>query len=1124
MKVMINRLIDDDFDWLNGWMWDRSRAIRVELNKNYRLPEDNEVYVRIYEMCIRFHLVSMQQMSKSKALGKDYDRHTDWEQLGAACNQMKELWDKIKVYMPQDGKTPSPLEASRVAEIHAYNIIVGLKEPDHREAVRRHPRVRTAQAIVRLAQDSKNPSAFWSLVRSNRVSYLLACAAATRFNAVRVDTLEAMVKAYMVHKQKVDELTLVKLVDMLGFDNQDQVKSFCAEFGGEFETDHQNITRLRPETLTIRHDPSILNKQYFSQKYVEFKRGGRNLAAILLGYNMGDAGSEGMVETISDEDEDSLFVPESSAPSNPFAAAASTAQTTGQASPFAKPGLFDPSKDTIKFSTPSNASGVTNPFAGAAAKSSNNGQSTTPAPATGANPFAPFAAKNPAASLSVNGFGTPAPAASFPTPAASNSFTKTAIPNTFATLGTTTAPSAPGATPAFSLSAGSSAGFTGFSSLKPTNSLTGDVASAATSTGLTGFPKLPTFSSTPSLTPKIPGTPAAAPLFATPSQPLAASPNEDKKQKEAEEVQRKAKEEEARKAQEERERVAEEQRRKAEEERQRKIQEEQAKALVAEQQRRLREEKEAERIRLENEAARKAEVERQKALEVMGRNLFQDPKEGFMTQYLQHLTTIIAQETMKTIEAEQDARDNALADRMAQERRVRLVRMAFYKWCHVIESKRKKAEALRRRERRRRFKAEVKERRSSKASSAISPQALEVQPVGEVPEERPLANSTKGPTSNRSAMSPPKTRKPQKAARSVRPSSEISNGDFSQSYYDARAESRINQAMQPIVDRTETNYFKLLAMGVDRATARDLTIDSGNALKRSFGSTEGEDAPPTESSKRVRRSPSSLFETPDRPRRSLPPTTHPSSALRQSLPVPVDDEERVARYRAIKASLVRSGHRPSQSIDGSRTFRDSVSRQSTPFGNSTTRNPEERPKYWARESRFVPQHLYGQPDAIREYRRQVNAKSPSSSFAASEPQGRAPDPPGFLLSSPVPAVERKEEIVAQTQMRDLPERSAAAVVIDDDADEEDGGELDTEIEVEGEEWDGYDDNIGDDFGGEEEEELFYDEDAKDEVLNSEDDDLSDDIEEEEEDYDDDDDDDGVQRPGATQDDAIELSD
>ena len=286
-------------------------------------------------------------------------------------------------------------------------------------------------------------------------------------------------------------------------------------------------------------------------------------------------------------------------------------------------------------------------------------------------------------------------------------------------------------------------------------------------------------------------------------------------------------------------------------------------------------------------------------------------------------------------------------------------------------------------------------------------------------------------------------------------------------------------------------------MGIEPSAASSLSIDANKTMKRSFDSTESEDVNHAEN-KRLRRSTSSL-DAPDTFRRSLPPTTHSSSALRQSMPAPTTDEERSARYRAIKESLARSGHRPSQSIDGGPSFRESMapsSRHSTPFGRSTgTAIADDKPKYWARESRFVPHHLYGKPDAIRAYRMEVSARETSTLGSRPEPskaQSAKVSEPGFLSSPVRPALAPAQRPVTQE-----------AHATEDDADtEEDDEEAEGELQNEG-----WDDAHA--FS-----EVSYDED---EELYDEDDDVS-------EEGDDSGSDSGGMQPGATQDDAIELSD
>ncbi|KAF2446112.1 hypothetical protein P171DRAFT_252294 [Karstenula rhodostoma CBS 690.94] len=1092
METMIDRLQGDSFEYLDGWIWDRSRAVRVELSKNYRRREDTESFLRCYEMCIRFHLLSMHQMLK-RSKGVDYDRHTDWEQLAASCNQIKELWDKIKVYVPEDGVTPSPLEASRVAEIHAYNIILGLKERDHREEVRRHPRVKIAQALVRAAHDTKNYAAFWRMVQSSQVSYLMACAAATRFMSVRSDTLEAMVKGYMVHKQKVDDWTLEKLVNIFGFDDEDQVRTFCQAYGGEFETNAQGVTYLRPETITMRKDPFGKN-HFFSQKYVESKRGGRNLAAVLFGYNMLQARQKGLMDPIADNDGDSLFIPESrtlsvpSAPSNPFAAAAAAARTSAQPSTMfpsgIQPGLFDASKNSVKFApTPNNAPSTTapaNPFASVAAKLNVAGQSTTPAagfPSVSTGFSAPATTASPALSAQAKPFAFLAGQKALGAPAAANG----------------AGASAPGAS-VFSTPTASSNAFTGFTLPGSTNS----APSSAPTTGLSAFAT----SSAPSATSIGLGTPAAGLSFAKPAETTITPPTEDQQRKTVEEEQRKAEEARQKAQEDERRKAQEEQRRRAEEEQRRKVQEEQAKARVAEQQRRVREEKERERLRAQQEAARQAETQRRQALEALTTNLFEDPRDGMMKQFLENMVESMFNDTKAALRKERQALDDARADEMWQRRRLNLARAAFYRWAQHVHKKRRRAEARQLRDRRRKLKAEIEAAKSSAASSAASPPAQEIKAVAEVPVDQPVTlrpNSLSNGVSRRTqhTSQPPAQPDQRNGESSTRPIL-----DFSQSYYEARAQSNERRVT---VDRTETDYFRLRAMGIDPNKLR----------KRSYDSSDEEDAQQADN-KRARTSSSSTGQ-------------QALVNFRKSLPPPTTDEERIARFRAIKESMAKKrSHTPSRSVDfnSSRmsTFNASTtsqiiqraretlaqfspSRQSTldrSFARSTgTPLPSDKPAYWGRQSRFVPQHLYGQPEAIRAYRAQVAGRSPAGSQASpgalSQEKRKmvenAPEPPGFL-SSPVPA---QQSYFPTQQGFDV---DADVVMLGDDADGEDeGGEG---------EFDDYSDG-DEELEGEEGEFYSGDEDEEDQ---GEGDEYSEDEDGEE----------FAQQPGGNEHDAIELSD
>jgi hypothetical protein len=387
--------------------------------------------------------------------------------------------------------------------------------------------------------------------------------------------------------------------------------------------------------------------------------------------------------------------------------------------------------------------------------------------------------------------------------------------------------------------------------------------------------------------------------------------------------------------------------------------------------------------------------------------------------------------------------------------------------------------------------------KSSVASSAASPPALGVQAVAEIPLDQPVTTRVNGFGNVVSRQIQQTNQQPEQPNQQDGESSARPNRDFSQSYYEARAQSNERRVT---VDRTETDYFRLRAIGVDPNKVR----------KRSYDSSDEEDAQKFDN-KRARTSSSSTGQ-------------QAPVDFRKSLPAPITDEERIARFRAIKASMSKQGHTPSRSFDFNSTrmstfnvsttsqviqrarellAQGSPSRQSTP--DLSTPLPSDKPAYWGRQSRFVPQHLYGQPEAIRAYRAQVGGRSPASSQASPDMQSLSqsqvkllPELPGFL-SSPIPT--RQSSYPTQQPQ---PFEAEEVIAVEDDADEEDEGDAESAFDEYLEE-DEQDEDI-------EEGEEYYSEDEE---------------EDDEGGYSDTADDADVQftqKPGNTEDDAIELSD
>jgi hypothetical protein len=187
--------------------------------------------------------------------------------------------------------------------------------------------------------------------------------------------------------------------------------------------------------------------------------------------------------------------------------------------------------------------------------------------------------------------------------------------------------------------------------------------------------------------------------------------------------------------------------------------------------------------------------------------------------------------------------------------------------------------------------------------------------------------------------------------------------------------------------------------------------------------------------------------------------------------------------------------------------------RSSALGKSIGTAQSKKPAYWGRGSRFVPQHLYGKgPEAIREYRdKYVNSPTSTPRPLSTEP---------LALSSPIPTQFSCVPQPGHTQSHYSEDGSASGVdVVDVDAEDNVAGDT---------EEDSFD---GDDEEVEHDEEEEEDEDGEFDGPN-EADAYAEEYEEEEE-YTEEEDEQFAQpessfgagiEPGATQDDAIELSD
>lgn len=998
----------------------------------------------------------------ARSTKEDYTHQQDIEQLNQTLMSLKERYvDNRRANIPSENE----------AEFWAYRLILApiyantqLENELHRlpSDLWYNPRVKTAIEIFRvlksviitssttIVQAQSNWKKYWDLIKSSRVSYLMACAAEISFNRVRHVVLDSIWRSYRRGNQKhlvtVDDWTPAKLKDVLGLDTEAEAVKHCEAYGFIFNISEAgntflDITQMGYANRVLGMPPASaeFKPQIFSAYIVESKRYDRALSSVIQGVSVQQASNKGLlVDAELDEDnaimgEESLFIPDalnrktnpflqqingnattsvsSSSSSQPIAAFNQPGQTPHIASnPFLQ-GAFQQRLLPSAFTS----SIAKQPGALQSAQQATNGDisvtsssTSTSSTSTSTIPLQTASATMPSKTPGnpfLNGAGVSAtpqtnPFANFPS---SNSHTAT---TSFT----------PSGSPAFNFQ-GSNSGTWAQASPQPAASLTP-----------AGIP--PTVDA---------GTQEAEQKAERERREAA-----EKQKQEAEARQRvEAARDAQRKARETQE--AEQRRKQAEAEQQHRQQqqarEEKDRKAKEEQERLLRE---AQRRQAQEEEVRAAKIRvRNEALHTLTADVMFNEKEGLMLQFIENTALNVAQEALLEVQKEKMV---ALGNNMFAKYLLMLKRAGLAK---IIASVAKKKKAVHVRERRKRLKAQrvqmaqMQEEDPDRASTiddtaptrntAPTRDEIRSESITQRPATTSNARRTKRTEERRGSHEPTASTRtvPRRngvaraaaAAGTISTQVNSSNNDMVRVGY-----SKAYQQSTAPIDRTETDWFKLRAMGIDPSKHR----------KRSFDSTSEEEDQVKTESKRAKLSPP----VPDRVNSETP------------LPPPTTAEDQLARFRAIQQAFRKSAPSPtglsnsvatisrrasvidstssiiararevvadasvpplasppahtvlglaSQHIqhDWGRSvpnlgLSSAVSRQS-PVGRSINAvEPQERPAYCQRASRFVPRHLYGQgPEATRAYHDKYVTKSPTKSATSVSANPMVP-------SSPIP--------------------------------------------------------------------------------------------------------------------------
>lgn len=223
-------------EWYH-FLWDRTRGIRKDITQQELCCEDS---VELIEQCARFHIVCSERLCAESA--SVFDKKINTENLTKCLQTLKYMYHDLRA---------KGITCENEPEFRAYVVLLNLNNGNFLYDLQQLPKfVQDSPEIqfairVYFALDSNNYYKFFRLVQ--QTTYMNACILLRYFNQVRMRALSVMVKAYC--RSASTAFPLYDLMDILSFENEDEITSFCEQVGLNLSNNNEHI---------------LLNRQNFS--------------------------------------------------------------------------------------------------------------------------------------------------------------------------------------------------------------------------------------------------------------------------------------------------------------------------------------------------------------------------------------------------------------------------------------------------------------------------------------------------------------------------------------------------------------------------------------------------------------------------------------------------------------------------------------------------------------------------------------------------------------------------------------------------------------------------------------------------------------------------------------------
>ncbi|XP_057476321.1 SAC3 family protein B-like isoform X1 [Actinidia eriantha] len=251
LLYLLDQPYDDKFLGLYNFLWDRMRAIRMDLRMQHIFNLDA---ITMLEQMIRLHIIAMHELceyTKGEGFSEGFDAHLNIEQMNKTSVELFQLYDdhrKKKVQVPTEKEFRGYYALLKLDKHPGYKVEpaeLSLDLSKMTPEIRQTPEVLFARDVARACRTG-NFIAFFRLAR--KASYLQACLMHAHFAKLRTQALaslhcglqnnQGIPIAQIAKWLAMEEEDIEKLLEYHGFSIKEYEEPYMVKEGSFLNSDN----------------------------------------------------------------------------------------------------------------------------------------------------------------------------------------------------------------------------------------------------------------------------------------------------------------------------------------------------------------------------------------------------------------------------------------------------------------------------------------------------------------------------------------------------------------------------------------------------------------------------------------------------------------------------------------------------------------------------------------------------------------------------------------------------------------------------------------------------------------------------------------------------------------------